>query len=158
MTSLFGLLTKPLTSTLGAAAGPALHASAMPFEAFLNAARATTSAADSSDDSETEDGNSDSLQDRVAVDLRKLLASLGVDEGDRVQLQVDRESGEITVGNNQPLAAVIQDALKQDKPLADDVRRLAKTNDFFQGSSYKGEIELEIDMGAEQPSDLLQWL
>ncbi len=158
MNPLFGLLASPLTSGIGAAAGQAAVSVAAPFEAFLKAAHTTGSSAKPCAGSDESEDSSAALQERVAGRLRKLLSGLGVGDSQRVTLHIDKQSGEIKVGDDQPLAAEIESALSRDKQLGEDIRRLAKSNDFFHDSPLGGHTELEIDLSGDEPADLLRWL
>jgi hypothetical protein len=147
--SLFGPLAKPLAASLGAAAGEAASAATRPFASFLGAAQCDAPARDSE--------ATPSLEDKVAGKLQKLLKSVGVSAGERVTLHVDKKTGAIKVDDDQPLAADIEAALRDDKELAGDLRRLAKVKDIFHSSPLIAKSEVEATVG-EDSSIGLRWL
>jgi hypothetical protein len=147
--SLLAPLTNPLAATVGAAAGEAASIATKPFAAFLNPSKA--------DDADDDSAATPTLEADVLSKLQKLFKSVGVPEGERVTLHIDKKTGSITVGDDQPLAAEIEAALRNDTKLAGDIRRLAKVKDLFHSSPLIAETEVEAVVG-EGGAVGLQWL
>jgi len=157
MNTLFGLLAAPTAATAVNAVGQTAKAAAAPFEMLLKAAMSVNESGATSDESQEADDDAGSLQDQVARQLQQLLQSLGVAAGERVSINVDTASGDITVDDAHPLAAAIEEALRSDSQLEADVRRLAEINGLFDNSPFVNESELRIEVAEDQAAALLEW-
>jgi hypothetical protein len=154
MNALFGLLAGPAAASVADAARSTAKLAATPFEVLLNAAVGGAEASAAESDPVSADGSGD-LQDRVARQLQQALESLGAVAGDELTIRVDNEGFNV---NGSPDAAGVEDALRHDAQLAEDLRRLAEINGLFDGSPFALSEELRIEVGEPGSVVTLEWL
>jgi hypothetical protein len=157
MNSLIGLLATPTAATVADLAGRTAKVAASPFDLLLKAAvGATDSIAPSGSAIQTPE-KSEGLEEEVARQLQELLESLGVPTGDCVTLRIDDASSGVSVDDDHPSAAAIDDALRGDAELSADIRRLAEINGLFDGSPFISNSKLRVEVAEDQSAALLDW-
>jgi hypothetical protein len=146
MNSLFGLLAAPSAATAALdAVGQTADAASAPFELLMEMAMQDADASAGVDALGQEDEEAKSLDQQVAEQLQALLESLGVQSDDRVTIEVENPSGDLTVAADHPLASEIEAALRSDDQLSGDIRRLAARDTFFGAAPFAANSKLDVD-------------
>jgi hypothetical protein len=155
MNALFGLLAAPAAASVADVAGRTVKLAATPFELLLNAAVGGVDA--SAAESRPVDGadGAGDLQDHVARRLQELLESVGAGPGDELTIRVDNAGFRV---DGSPDAARVEEALRNDAQLAEDLRRLAEINDLFDGSPFALDEDLRVEVGEPGSVVRLEWL
>jgi hypothetical protein len=158
MNSLFGLFAAPTVAT-GALdlAGQAADAASAPFELLMEMAMQDADASAGVEALGQEDEEAQSLDQQVAEQLQALLESLGVQSDDRVTIEVDNATGELSVLDDHPLAGEIEAALHGDAQLAGNIRRLAARDGLFGAAPFAANSRLEVELAEEQGAPQLTW-
>jgi hypothetical protein len=155
MNALFGLLAAPAAASVAEAAGRTAKLAATPFELLLNAAVGGVDASAAEikpiDDADVPAD----LQDRLARELQQVLESLGAAAGDELTIRVENEG---FIVNGSPDAARVEEALRNDPQLAEDVRHLAEINGLFDGSPFVLGEELRVEVGESGSVATLEWI
>jgi len=157
MNGLYGLFAAPTAATAFEAVSGAVAAAATPFDALLKAAMSANESSAAGNEAQGDGDDNEPLQDRVARQLQELLGSLGIAAGERVRLHVDSASGDVTVADEHPLAAAIEESLQNNAHLEADIRRLAEINGLFGHAPFANDSELEIELSEYQDAALLEW-
>jgi hypothetical protein len=102
-------------------------AAAEPFEMLLRAAaqRAENAGASSNSPSSDENDEGESIRQRLAGKLQEIMAAMGVAAGDVVTLRFDETTGGVEVGDEHPLAGMLEAEIADDPQIAADLARLA---------------------------------
>ena len=157
MNSLYGLLAAPTAATALDLAGRSAKAAATPFELLMQMAVEAAAPNSSVEESAQGGDEAQSLQEQIARQLQEMLASLGVEAGDRVTIKVDSATGDLSVSDVHPLASEIEAALASDSKLAEDVRRLAEIDGLFGAAPFAANSKLDVEVAEDQSTALLQW-
>ena len=136
-------------------AGRTAKLAATPFELLLNAAVGGAQASAAASDAVHGADGSANLQVRVARQLQQALESLGAVAGDELTIRVDNEGLSV---NGSAESARVEEALRNNAQLAEDIRRLAETNGLFDGSPFTLDEELRVEVGAPGSVVMLEWL
>jgi hypothetical protein len=146
MNSLFGLFAAPTVAT-GALdlAGQAADAASAPFELLMEMAIKDADASSSVDAINEEDEEAKSLDQQVAEQLQALLESLGVKSDERVTIEVENPSGDLSVSKDHPLAGEIEASLRSDQQLSGNIRRLAQRDAFFGAAPFAANSKLDVE-------------
>jgi len=157
MNGLYGLFAAPTAATAIEAVSGAINAAATPFDALLKAAMSANESSAAGNEAQQDGDDNEPLQDHVARQLQELLGSLGIEAGERVRLQVDSASGDVSVADEHPFAAAIEESLNNNERLEADIRRLAEINGLFGHAPFGSDSELEIELSEDQDAALLAW-
>lgn len=155
MNSLLGIFAAPTALGAVGAVRQTAAAVASPFQAMLESA---IGASEQAGEAALGDGSpSDGFQEMVAQRLQQLLASLGIQPGDQVTLEVDDWTGDVTVAGSHPQADAIEEALANDGELTGWIRQLGELEGRFDGSPFKSTSKLQIE-SSDQSMARLRWL
>ena len=158
MNSLFGLLAAPSAAT-GALelAGQAADVASAPFELLMETAMKDADASSGVDALSQEDEEAKSLDQQVAEQLQALLESLGVKSDERVTIEVENPSGDLTVAADHPLAGEIEASLRNDEQLSGNIRRLAPRDAFFGAAPFAANSKLDVEVVEDQAVASMDW-
>lgn len=157
MSSLLGLLAAPAAFGAVNAVQQTAKVAASPFDALLRSAMgpdhapSATAAAACGDEA-------DSLEQQIAQRLQELLTSIEVQPGERMTLEVDDWTGDISVLGNAPNAAAIEEVIASDRELISAIKQLAHIEGRFDGSPFKSKSSLAVEVGGNGEAAKLQWL
>jgi hypothetical protein len=158
MNSLFGLLAVPSAAT-GALelAGQAADAASAPFELLMEMAMKDSDETSGVDAFGQEDEEAPSLDQQVAEQLQALFQALGVKSEERVTIEVDNPSGDLSVADEHPLAGEIEAALRSDEQLSGNIRRLAARDAFFGAAPFAANSKLDIEVAEDLAVARMDW-
>ncbi|MBA3481048.1 MAG: hypothetical protein H0T51_04440, partial [Pirellulales bacterium] len=147
MNSLFGLLAAPSAATTALdAVGQTADAASAPFELLMEMAMQNVDASAGVEALGQEDEEAESLEQQLAEQLQALLESLGVQSDDRVTIEVDNATGDLSVAGDHPLAAEIEAALHGAAQLEGNIRRLAARDGLFGAAPFAANSRLEVEL------------
>lgn len=129
MNALAAMFAAPAAGAVVGLARSGVAAVAEPFELLLKAAaQRAESANETSRDSRRGDEHKEgeSIRERLAGKLQGLLSSIGALAGDVVTLRLDDLTGGVSVGDEHPLAGLLEMELAKDPQIAADMARLAE--------------------------------
>ncbi|MCC6494092.1 MAG: hypothetical protein IT424_13850 [Pirellulales bacterium] len=158
MNSLLGVFAAPTALSGASVLRQTAKAVAAPFETLLTSA---LESADKPTGADLQSGVTDgagTLREHVAASLQQVLASLGLQPGEHVTLEVDDWTGDVTVADSHPLADAIETALRDNAELAAQLRRLGEAEGQFDGSPFKSASKLSVELGDTRSAARLQWL
>ena len=142
MNVLAAMFAVPAAEAVVGLARSGVAAAAEPFELLLKAAaQRAENAKESSNDSHRGDENEEgeSIRERLAGKLQGILSSIGAVASDVVTLRFDEMTGDVEVGDEHPLAVVLEAELAKDPQIAADMARLAE----LEGDDPEWQFELE---------------
>ena len=154
MNPLVGLLAAPAAASVAEAAGKTAKLAAMPFELLLNAAVGAADANGAETNPVDGADGSGNLHDQVARQLQQALESLGARAGDELSIRIEDEGFSV----NGPDAARVEEGLRGDTQLAEDLRRLAEIKGLFDGSPFALDEELRVEVGEPGSAVTLEWI
>lgn len=157
MDSLISIMAARTAATALDLGSKTIAAATKPFELILHAATQDADHADGAAAANDETDATTDVDQRVAEQLQELFQSLGLESGDRIELRIDRASGEIAVRGYHPAAAAIDDAIRQRPELAEDLRHIAELTEQFNDGFASVETELTVEVGGEGETAVLEW-
>jgi hypothetical protein len=156
MNGIYGLFAAPTAATAVQAIGGLAEAATTPFDMLLKAAMTSNKASAVNEGTKALDGD-EGLQEQVAGQLQQLLESLGVSAGEQVNLRVDRATGEVSVRDDHPLAGAIEESIRSNAQLVEEIRRLAEIDDVFGQAAFAVDSELRVEVAEDRAAARLEW-
>jgi hypothetical protein len=104
-----------------------------------------------------EDEETKSLDQQVAEQLQELFQALGVKSEERITIEVENPSGNLSVSKDHPLAGEIEASLRSDQQLSGNIRRLAERDAFFGAAPFAANSKLDVEVAEDQIAPQLTW-